>query len=122
MDMRGIDGIGNWILVIMAATSCISMIAALSLNSIISQELPSYGLRFNYNWAIPYWNTIATIFAMSWVSIIAAITFQIYRIRTIRKDEAEAAREQIVMQETEDEIQTIRYDTANWEELEPERP
>jgi hypothetical protein len=122
MDMRGIDGIGNWILVIMAATSCISMIAALSLNSIISQELPSYGLRFNYSWAIPYWNTIATIFAMSWVSIIAAITFQIYRIRTIRKDEAEAAREQIVMQETEDEIQTIRYDTANWEELEPERP
>jgi hypothetical protein len=55
--MRGIDGIGNWILVIMAAASFISMLAVLSLNGIVSQELPSYGLQFNYGWAIPYWNT-----------------------------------------------------------------
>ncbi len=105
--MRGIDGIGNWILVLMAAASFISMVAALSLDSIVSQELPSYGLQFNYGWAIPYWNTIATIFAMSWISIIAAIAFQIYRIRTVRKDEAEAARDQTEMEETADELQTI---------------
>ena len=85
--MRGLDGIGNWVLVIMAAASFISMIAALSLDSIISQELPTYGLHFNYTWAIPYWNTIAIVFVMAWINIIAAVTFQIYRIRTIRKEE-----------------------------------
>jgi hypothetical protein len=85
--MRGIEGIGNWILVIMAATSCISMIAVLSLNTIISQQLPSYGLQFNYSWAIPYWNIISLVFVMAWVNIIAAVAFQVYRIRTIRKYE-----------------------------------
>jgi len=89
--MRGIDGIGNWVLVIMAAASCISMIAALSLDSIISQQLPFYGLQFNYGWAIPYWNTVAIVFIMAWINITAAIAFQVYRIRTIRKDEIQNA-------------------------------
>ena len=87
--MRGIDGIGNWVLVIMAAASFISMIAILNLNSIVSHDLYSYGLRFNYGWAIPYWNTISIVFVTAWVSIIAAITFQIYRIRIIRKEETQ---------------------------------
>ena len=110
--MRGIDGIGNWVLVIMAAASFVSMIAALSLDSIVSHDFPSYGLQFSYSWAIPYWNIIATIFAMSWVSITAAIAFQVYRIKTIRKDEAEAATDQTVMQETDEEVQTIRWETV----------
>jgi hypothetical protein len=87
--MRGIDGIGNWVLVIMAAASFISMIAVLNLNSIVSHDLYSYGLQFNYGWAIPYWNTISIVFVTAWVSIIAAITFQIYRIRIIRKEETQ---------------------------------
>lgn len=87
MNMQGIDGIGNWVLVIMAAASFISMIAVFTLDTIISQELPTYGLTFNYSWAIPYWNTIALVFVMAWINIIAAIAFQVYRIRTIRKDE-----------------------------------
>jgi hypothetical protein len=86
--MRGIAGIGNWILVIMAAASFISMLAVLSLNGIISQELPSYGLQFNYGWAIPYWNTVAIVFVMAWINIISAIAFQVYRVRILRKDEA----------------------------------
>jgi hypothetical protein len=85
--MRGIDGIGNWVLVIMAVASLISMIAAFSLDSIISTSLPSYGLQFNYGWAIPYWNMINLVFIMSWTSIIAAIAFQIYRIRAIRREQ-----------------------------------
>lgn len=85
--MRIIEGIGNWVLVIMAAASCISMIAVLSLDGIISQQLPTYGLEFNYGWAIPYWNTVAIVFIMAWINIIAAIAFQVYRIRSIRKDE-----------------------------------
>jgi hypothetical protein len=82
-----IDGIGNWVLLLMAAASLISMIAAFSLESIVSQDLSRYGLQFSYGWAIPYWNTIGTIFAMSWLNIIAGIAFQVYRIITIRKEE-----------------------------------
>jgi hypothetical protein len=63
------------------------MITVLGLDSIVSQQLPSYGLEFNYGWAIPYWNTISLVFVMAWINIIAAIAFQVYRIRTIRKDE-----------------------------------
>ena len=83
--MRGLDG--NWVLVIMAAASCVSMIAVFSLDAIISQVLPSYGLQFNYSWVIPYWNVIALVFVMAWINIIAALAFQVYRIRTIRKEE-----------------------------------
>jgi len=120
--MRGIDGIGNWVLVIMAAASFVSMVAALSLDSIVSHSLPSYGLQFNYGWAIPYWNTIATVFIMAWVNIIAAIAFQIYRIRTIRKEEAEVATDQAVTQETEEEVQVIQCETAKGEQIESEVP
>ena len=120
--MRIIDGIGNWVLVIMAAASFVSMIAAFILYSIVSNDLPSYGLQFNYSWAIPYWNSIATVFVMSWVSITAAITFQIYRIRTIKKDEAQVATDQTVTQETNEEVQTIQCETAKCEQIETEVP
>ena len=92
--MRGIDGIGNWVLLIMAAASLVSMIAALGVNDIISHDLTSYGLRFSYGWAIPYWNTIGTVIAMAWVNIIVAIVFQVYRIRTVRKEEMQSDKEQ----------------------------
>ena len=120
--MRIIDGIGNWVLVIMAAASFVSMIAAFILYSIVSNDLPSYGLQFNYSWAIPYWNSIATVFVMSWVSITAAIVFQIYRIRTIKKDEAQVAIDQTVTQETNEEVQTIQCETAKCEQIESEVP
>jgi len=93
--MRGINGIGNLVLVIMAAASLISMIAAISLERIVSHDLYSYGLQFSYRWAIPYWNTIGTVFVMAWLNIIAAVAFQIYRIRTIRKEEKQSANEQV---------------------------
>jgi hypothetical protein len=92
--MRGIDGIGNLILLFMAAASLISMIAAFFLDGIVNNELKAYGLGFSYNWAIPYWNTMGVIFAMGWLSIIAAIAFQVYRIRVIRKEESQSANEQ----------------------------
>jgi len=85
--MRGLDGIGNLVLVIMAAASLISMIAAFSLDRIVN-GLYSYGLHFSYGWSISYWNTIGTVFAMAWLNISVAIAFQIYRVRTIRKNEA----------------------------------
>lgn len=87
--MRILEGIGNLVLVIMAAASLISMIAAFGANWIVNGDLYSYGLRFSYGWAIPYWNLIGLVFAMAWLNIIVAIAFQVYRIRTIRKEKAE---------------------------------
>ena len=69
----------------MGTGSLISMIAALSLNRMITSDFYSYGLKFSYGWAISYWNIMGVIFAMAWLNIIAAISFQVYRIRTIRK-------------------------------------
>jgi hypothetical protein len=89
-----IDGIGNWVLLAMAAASLISMIAAFSVYSVVENDLYRYGLQFSYGWAIPYWNAIGTIFAMAWLNIIAAIAFQVYRIITIRKEESQSAYEQ----------------------------
>ena len=83
--MRGIDGIGNWVLIIMAAASLISMIATFGIHMIVSHDLYLYGLKFSYGWAIGYWDMIGIIFAMAWLNIIIVIAFQIYRIRTVRK-------------------------------------
>jgi hypothetical protein len=91
--MEHIDAVGNWVLLVMAAAAFISMAAAYLSFNIVNNELYLYGLNFNYGWAIPYWNATAIIFVMSWVSIIAAITFQIYRITTIRKDKTQNAEE-----------------------------
>lgn len=85
--MRALQGIGNSVLVIMAAASLIAMIAAFSADMIVNGTLYSYGLNFNNGWSIPFETAMKIIFAMGWLNIIAAIAFQIYRIRTIRKDE-----------------------------------
>jgi E3 ubiquitin-protein ligase DOA10 len=90
MNMRILEGIGNLVLVTMAAASLISMIAAFGANRIVNGDLYSYGLQFNYSWAIPYWNLIGLVFAMAWFNIIVAIAFQVYRIRTVRKEKAES--------------------------------
>ena len=90
-----IDGIGNWVLIAMAAASLISMVAAFSVYSVVENDLYRYGLQFSYGWAIPYWNAIGTIFAMAWFNIIAAVAFQVYRISTIRKEESQSAYEQL---------------------------
>jgi uncharacterized membrane protein len=84
--MKSIDGIGNTVLIIMAAASFISLVAVLSLDNLVNMSLPSYGLEFNYSWAMPYWNMIALVFVMSWLSIITAIVFEVYRMKAIRKE------------------------------------
>ena len=85
--MRTIQGLGNYVLLLMASASLASMIAAFRLDMIVNQDLYSYGLQFSSSWALSYWDTIRLIFAMAWLNIIATIVFQIYRIRTIRKAE-----------------------------------
>jgi hypothetical protein len=103
--MRAIQGIGNWVLVLMAASSLIAMIAAFQVDMIVNQDLYSHGLQFSHDWAIPYWDSIRIIFAMAWLNIIAAITFQIYRIRTIRKTEEQEETEALVEAKTPLELQ-----------------
>jgi hypothetical protein len=83
--MRTIDGIGNWVLILMALASLVSMIAAFQLDLIVHVDLYSYGLQFSDAWAYPYWTAIRLIFAMSWLSLIAAIAFQIYKTIVMRK-------------------------------------
>jgi hypothetical protein len=138
--MRGIDGIGNWVLLFMAAASLISMLAAFGVEGIVSHDLSRYGLEFSYGWAIPYWNTIGIIFAMAWLNIIAAIAFQAYRIITIRKEEKQNASElentpesnddsenwsinvyelvtkQMATEEAEEPLQIVPYEPAKWEQ------
>jgi hypothetical protein len=72
----------------MAAASLISMIAALSVDFMVNGDLYSYGLHFNYGWYIPYEAAMGIVFAMAWTNIIVAIVFEVYRIRTTRKNEA----------------------------------
>jgi len=87
--MRTIDGLGNWVLIIMAVASLVSMIAAFQLDIIVNQELYDYGLQFSDVWAYPYWTAIRVIFAMSWLSLIATIGFQVYKTLVVRSIERE---------------------------------
>jgi hypothetical protein len=87
--MRALEGIGNSVLVVMAAASLISMIAAYSVDMIVNGDLYHYGLVFNDSWHTPFETAIRVVFAVAWVSIIVAIIFQVYRIRTIYKEELE---------------------------------
>jgi len=91
--MRTIDGLGNWILIIMAGASVVSMIAAFQLDIIVNQELYAYGLQFSDVWAYPYWTAIRVIFTMSWLSLIVTIGFQIYKTMVVRSIERENAEE-----------------------------
>ena len=86
--MRAIEGIGNLVLVVMAAASLAIMIAAYKVDIMVNGDLYSYGLNFNVGWFMPFKYIIGIVYALAWVNIILALAFQVYRVRTIRKDEA----------------------------------
>jgi hypothetical protein len=79
----------------MAGASLVSMIAAFQLDLIVNVDLYSYGLQFSDAWAYPYWTAIRLIFAMSWLSLIATIVFQVYKTRVMRSLKAESEEEEI---------------------------
>jgi hypothetical protein len=85
--MRVIQGIGNLVLVVMAAVSLAIMVAAYVVDLMVNGGLHNYGLYFNYDWYIPFKNVIGLIYALAWANIIIALGFQLYRIKTIRKDQ-----------------------------------
>lgn len=66
------------ILVVIAASSLISMIGLFQVDRMINQDLYHYGLEFSYGWAMPYWTLTKLMFAMGWFNIIVAIGFHLY--------------------------------------------
>lgn len=73
-----VSGITSIVLVLVAISSLISMIALTRIDGIVHRDLYNYGLTFNYAWAIPYWTMTILIFAMGWFNIVIAIAFQFY--------------------------------------------
>jgi hypothetical protein len=82
----------------MAASSLISMMCLLQVDTIVDGELFSYGLRLSSSWLVPYSNMIRIAFVLGWFNIIAAIGVHLYSI-TFRRREVEqlvtAAEEEI---------------------------
>jgi len=73
-----VSGITAIVLVLVAFSSLVSMIALTRIDNIVHQDLYRYDLKFSYGWAMPYWTMTTLIFAMGWFNIIIAIAFQFY--------------------------------------------
>lgn len=109
--MRSVaDGDVSLFLVLTAACSLFSMIGLMQLHRIVNRDLYSFGLQFSYAWAVPYWNIMNFVFAMGWLTIIAAIAFQSYLIMQKRKT--------IILQSTDTEKQSPQAEADQIENLE----
>jgi len=74
------------VLVLMAASSLVSMISTFTIDRIVHGDLYNYGLQFSYQWAMPYWAMTTIVFGMGWFNIIIAIAFQFYMLLYGRKE------------------------------------
>jgi len=96
------------VLVLMAASSLISMISTLKIDGIVHGDLYRYGLQFSYEWAMPYWTMATIVFGMGWFNIIAAIAFQFYVLIYGRKEALKPETlEEYTPQPTKEEIVEI---------------
>jgi hypothetical protein len=91
--MRPISSVGNLVSVLMTAFSLILIVAAFQLDTIVNENLYSYGLQFSPDWGIPYWTAIRTIFAVAWLNIITVGALQIY-VRARKTKEKAGEREE----------------------------
>jgi hypothetical protein len=91
--MRPISSVGNLVSVLMTAFSLILIVAAFQLDTIVNENLYSYGLQFSSDWGIPYWVAIRTIFAVAWLNIITVGALQIY-VRARKTKEKAGEREE----------------------------
>ncbi len=82
-------GIVSLVLVLMAASSLVSMISILRIDSIVHGDLYDFGLEFSYRWAVPYWTMTTIVFGVGWFNIIASIAFQFYILLYGRKETVE---------------------------------
>lgn len=76
----------SYALLLIAASSLLSMIGLTQIDRIVNHDLYMYGLQFSYGWAIPYWTMTTIVFAVGWFNIILAITFQLYAFLSRRRE------------------------------------
>jgi len=95
-----VSGITAIVLVLVAFSSLMSMIALTRIDNIVHQDLYRYDLKFSYGWAMPYWTMTTLIFAMGWFNIIIAIAFQFYVLLYGRKAAAVIPQKEALKPET----------------------
>jgi len=75
----------NWVLLLMAAYSLVTIIVLFRVDTVVNETLYSYGLQFSLDWATLYWTTIRTGFAVSGLVIITAVALQLYFARATKE-------------------------------------
>ena len=75
--MKAAASIIRWIPITIVAFAVVALVALLQLDTIVNETLYLYGLNFDMDWAVPYWNTIRTALAMVCLTLIVAIVVQI---------------------------------------------
>ena len=66
------------IIILMAATSLITIIFLFQIDRIVNGDLYNYELHFSLGWALPYWTYLRITLALGWINIIAATAAIIY--------------------------------------------
>jgi hypothetical protein len=84
-NLRAMRSVLNWVLLLMAAYSLVTLIVLFLIDTVVNGTLYSYGLQFSYNWAIGYWNIIRLGFAVSWLVMITTVALQIYFSRKTKE-------------------------------------
>jgi hypothetical protein len=84
-NLRLTRNVFNWILLLMAAYSLVTIIVLFRIDTVVNETLYSYGLQFSSDWATLYWTTIRTGFAVSWLVIITALALQLYFTRKAKE-------------------------------------
>jgi hypothetical protein len=113
-QMRTVSiGTISLVLVVVSASSLISMFGLFQIERMVNQDLYRYGLQFSYAWAMPYWTITKLMFATGWFNIIAAVAFHIYMLSYGQK---ETRKSEIL--ETPEILETTK--STNKEKMEPE--
>lgn len=84
-----VSGINSLVLVLVALSSLVSMLAVNRIDSMVHNDLYRYDLQFSYEWALPYWTMTTLAFATCWFNIVIALAFQFYMLRYSRKEALE---------------------------------
>ena len=75
----------NWIFLLMAAYSSVTIIVLFWIDRIVNGTLYWYGLYFSLDWASTYWTMFRIGFVASWLVLITAIVLQVYFMRKATK-------------------------------------
>jgi len=110
------------VLVLIAASSLVSMISLLKIDQIVHGDLYEYGLQFSYKWAMPYWTMTTIVFGMAWFNIIIAIIFQFYMLIYGRKEALKPETPEIETKPTEKVEESKEQVAEPAEKVEEKKP